>query len=145
MKSRRMVLCSVALLAVTCGLPISGSVGAMAGPPASPLVMLDYTWSGLGDDDDWDHFCNWNSGLTCPGEGAPPDGTDDDATFPGNGGTAWAVDLVTEEIGDLTIEENVDFGVVSGTPTLEVNELVIDASSGDVSVSVVSAATIKTP
>lgn len=144
MKSRRMVLCSVALLALACGLAISGAVGATAGPPASPLVMLEYTWTGLGNDDLFDHWCNWDT-TGCPSEGVPPDGTDDNATIPAstdNPAVAWSIDLTGDTIGDLTLEESVNFGAGNVTPTLDVQKLVIDAASGEITLTIGESAEI---
>ena len=45
-------------------LAISALPGAAAAPPAAPLLMLEYTWTGLGNDDDFDHWCNWDTTNT---------------------------------------------------------------------------------
>lgn len=147
MKSQRTIRI-LAVAAVALSLTISGNTSnaRAVGPPASAFRVLEFEWTGLGNDDDFDHWCNWDT-TGCPSEGDPPDGTGDNATIPGNSGSTWTIDLVTQSLGDLTIDEDVDFGAVSGSVTLTVNELVIDGgtSTSIVSVSVDGNATIVTP
>ncbi|GMU38648.1 MAG: hypothetical protein KJ057_16580 [Phycisphaerae bacterium] len=89
------------------------------------LLGASFTWTGNGGDDAWSTTANWFSAgcAFCF-----PDDTGDDALIPSG---SWTVDLVDgagdpdEEIDDLTIEGDVDFGVVSGSPTLKVDSLTI--------------------
>ena len=120
------------------------ALGALAGG----VLAENFTWTGVAaglGNAGFGEDCNWHPGPTCVWPDRYPDGTDDNAKFPPNLFVAWTVDLITETIGDLTIEENVDFGSASGSVTLEVNQLVIDGSTGDVTVSADSDATIKSP
>lgn len=138
MRSRSKVLWSAALLTVACGLaaaPWLSSAG------ASPMMMLTvFTWTGNASaNSDWDDISNWDEPVDYPST------TDDEAVFPGNAASLWSVDLTSETIGELTVEENVDFDCTAPGATLEVDKFVIDATSTYVSVSVCSGATIKTP
>ena len=139
MKSRRMVLCSVALLTVAGGLAISGSA-----PPstaAGPAMLADYTWTGAGPGDLWSQQCNWTFPPVCGID--YPDGTDDNARFPVNThDPSWAVDLTTETIGDLTIEANVDFDSASGFPCLEPAKLVVDGTDAAITLTMSGNASI---
>ncbi len=94
-------------------------------------IGATFVWTDAGSGHNWATPANWNlnSGY--------PDGTDDNAVFPPNGGTPWLVTLIGEEIGTLTIEENLTTGFVFTVPTiLTVNEFIIDASEGDVDVTI---------
>ena len=126
MRSCRMVLGSVALLTVALGLAISGS--APTAPAAASFIRVEWTWSGADQSDSWRPDCNWHPLPTCQDAKNFPDDTGDNATILpdiDNPAAGWSIDLTSATIGDLRIEENVDFGVVSGAPTLDVQQLVI--------------------
>ena len=117
MRSRRMVLCSVALLAVAVGL---------AAPPllssAAAALMVRgpvFIWTDGGSGHAWNVVANWDFGVGYPSS------TAHGAVFPSVDLSPWAVDLTTETIGQLTIEGNVDFDTAGGTPTLDIQRLVI--------------------
>ncbi len=126
MRSRRIVLCSVALLTVALGL---------AAPPllsrASAALMVRgpvFIWDQGAATDAWDDEVNWL------GDSGYPSSTAHGVEFDDNSGTAWTVDVTAETIGQLYIEENVHFTGQSGTPTLTVDTLIIDATAAAVTV-----------
>ena len=148
MKSRRTIqIVTAAVIAIALTAAIGGNQGnaRAAGPPALAFRLLEFEWTGLGNDDDFDHWCNWDT-AGCPSEGDPP-GSADNVTIPGNSGSTWSIDLVTQSVTNMTLKEDVDFGAVSGSVTLTVDELVIDAgtSASVVSVTADANATIVTP
>ncbi len=122
MKSRRMVVSGLMLFAMMGGLTLAGS--APTSLAAAPAMLAEFTWTGEAGDDLFSSHCNWHPGETCSFTDPVP-GDGDNATFPTNGGTAWAVDLVTVTIDNLTLEEDVDFGLVDAARTLTVDKLVI--------------------
>lgn len=66
-----------------------------------------FTWTGSGGNDLWSNHDNWDHPGGCLS--CWPDDATDDAKIPTNGST-WAIDLITETIDDLTIEDDVTFG-----------------------------------
>ena len=139
MKSQRVFRVSIAaaligVASLTVGGLLAGSVPASSFA-AAPAMLVQWTWTGNGGDDRWVSDCNWQPPGICTDAGFP-DGTDDNATFPTNGASAWAVDLVDEEIGDLTIKESVNFGAASGTPTLDVKKLSIVGSGEQITITI---------
>ena len=131
------MLLTVTAVGVLAGGLLAGSVPASSASSVAPAMLAEWTWFGTAGptDTSWQRDCNWTTSI-CSTGGPYPDDTGDNATFPTNGGTAWAVDLTTEAIGDLTIEEDVDFGAASGTPTLDVEKLLIDADAGEVTITI---------
>jgi hypothetical protein len=104
------------------------------------LVALgaDFTWTGQDIPAGWDSVGNWDL------QSGYPDGTDDNAIFPDNGGTPWDVILIDEEIGDLTIEESVNFDADGGTALRFEGTLVIDGTNQEIVVTLSSDAGITT-
>ncbi|MCH7871908.1 MAG: hypothetical protein IID33_09435 [Planctomycetes bacterium] len=132
MKSRRMVVSGLMLFTMMGGLALAGS--APTSLAAAPAMLAEFTWTGAAGDDLLLSHCNWHPGETCSFTDPVP-GAGDNATFPTNGGTAWAVDVETVMIDDLTLNEDVNFGAVSGAPTLTVdNKLVINGGSASVTI-----------
>ena len=132
-------------LAVGVSVAISAMAATAAAWPAASFMRASYTWSGADPTDEWKPDCNWHPGPICSDDGEDyPDGTDDDATFPTNGGTTWDVELIDETIGDLTILESVTFTSPSGVPvTMEVTKLVITGGTSSDTTVQMSGATIK--
>ncbi len=99
---------------------LAGSVPVSSASSAAPAMLVEWTWYGTGgpSDNSWDLDCNWTTSI-CSSGGPYPDDAGDNATFPDNSGTAWAVDLTTETIGDLELNEDVDFDGSAGTVTLK--------------------------
>jgi hypothetical protein len=92
-----------------------------------------FVWNDAGSGHGWSTPANWNlnSGY--------PDGTDDDAVFPANGATPWAVNLIPKQIGHLTVKETTAFGVGLSPqdPTiLSVASFTIEGADGDVVVTI---------
>lgn len=128
MKSRRMVLWSAALLAAACGLAAAPLLSSVS---AAPMVEVPlYGWTDKDPvNSNWVDEDNWQ------GPSGYPSLTVDAADFPFSAGTIWAVDLTTDEtIGSLAIRNSVDFNGDSGTPTLTVNSLFLDAADGAITV-----------
>ena len=103
---------------------------------ATGALAVNYTWTGSGSTNSFSDCCNWEQ-ITEPCTGNYPDGTDDNALFPWNAAGAWAVDLIEESIGDLTIEGNVDFNVQvdPNLPfTLTVTRLKIEPTTGNIEI-----------
>ena len=126
MNSQRMfrVLIAAALIggaSLAAGGLLAGSVPASSA--AAPAMLTAFTWSGAGGDEAWANHCNWHPGPACSVAGPYPDDAGDHPTFPDNSGTAWAVDLTAETIGDLEIREDVDFDGPAGTATLKCNQV----------------------
>lgn len=109
---------------------------------ATMVLGQSYYWTGNGVDDDWSNNENWDCRGTCfcfQGDCGYPDDTGDDAWIPSTAGP-FQVDLITEVIDDMTIDNDVDFGSETGSPvTLTVDSLTI---CGD-SVVTITGATIK--
>jgi hypothetical protein len=100
------------------------AIAALSVAVAASALGATYLWTGNGADPDWDTPGNWWSPCgTC----YPDDGTDD-AVFPDDACSWGTVELVTETIGDLSIVADVDFRADSGTPTLTVDRIVVDAT-----------------
>ena len=99
---------------------LAGSVPASSASSAAPAMLTEWTWFGTGgpSDNSWDLDCNWTTSI-CSTGGPYPDDVNDNPTFPDNSGTAWAVDLTAETIGELRILEHVDFDGPAGTATLK--------------------------
>ena len=97
-----------------------------------------FTWTGGGNDDYWDNGDNWES----IGGGSYPDDTNDDAIIPytANG---WAVELITEEIDDLSINASVGLSPVGTSATLTVDSLTIGASNAESVITISGSAEIK--
>ena len=126
------VLTAAAMIGVA-SLAISGSAPTPAAAAATAM-LAEFTWTGDATDNLLLSHCNWHPGPTCSLSDPVP-GAGDNATFPTNGGTAWAVDVETVMIDDLTLNEDVNFGAVSGAPTLTVdNKLVINGGSASVTI-----------
>ena len=124
-------------------LAISALPGAAAAPPAASLMRAEFTWTGgEAGSDSWKPDCNWNPPQTCLEADIYPDGTNDTATFPWKTTGAWDCDLITEEIGDLTIEGNVDFDTDGGTVTLNAAKLIISPTTGDIEITMTGTAKI---
>ena len=102
-------------------------------------LAWDYEWTG-DVNSDWNNADNWKeSGL----EGYPDD-TGDDAKFP-ESARRYDVNLITEEIDDLSIFNSYNFTASSGSPMLEVDSLSIStADVEDTVVVTISGATIVT-
>ena len=103
-----------------------------------------YTWTGADPGTDtWRSDQNWTT-LIC-GIGVPcyPNTVNDDATIP-VGTPPWTVDLTTETIDDLRIEESVDFGAADADPILNVDSLTIVGGAGPVTVTISGGAKIQT-
>jgi hypothetical protein len=66
-----------------------------------------FTWTGNGGDDDWDTCGNWDACSQVP---TYPGSSNDDATISGT----YDVDLINEEIDDLTVSGTVVFGDAAG-------------------------------
>jgi hypothetical protein len=106
-----------------------------------------YTWSNNGDDHAWDTPATWVHNLDAP---KYPDSASDDPVIPEdpndpNYPDGWIVDLIDiSALGDMTIEGSVVFGDADpndpNEPTIHPNSLVIDASAGDVVVTISDAA-----
>ena len=101
---------------------------------AGLMMGANFVWDGGGVNSLWSTVQNWDC-LTEPC--AYPDGTNDNAKIPFTSG-GYTVDLITEQIGTLTIEGDVDFG--GGNVTLDVATYTIDATESAVDVDVVMAA-----
>lgn len=83
----------------------------------------------------WNTCSNWTLLAGRPAACYPSVGNDD-AIIP-DGGSTWSVDLVTVTIDDLTIEDSVDFGAVSGTPVLTVDSVTISGGTTTTTVATV--------
>ena len=131
MRSQRIFrVLTVAALIGGASLAISGSAPAAA----ATALLAEFTWTGDATDDLLLSHCNWHPGPTCSLTDPVP-GAGDNATFPTNGGTAWAVDVETVTIDDLTLDEDVNFGAVSGAPTLTVDsKLLINGGSASTTI-----------
>ncbi len=103
---------------------LAGSVPASFASVAAPTMLVEWTWYGTGgpSDNSWDLDCNWTTSI-CSTGGPYPDGVNDNPTFPANGGTAWAVDLTAETIGNLELKEDVDFDGPAGAAALKCNKV----------------------
>lgn len=103
---------------------LAGSVPASSASVAAPAMLVEWTWFGTvgPTDTSWARDCNWTESI-CSTGGPYPDDANDHPTFPDNSGTAWAVDLTAETIGDLEILEDVDFDGPAGTATLKCNQV----------------------
>ena len=134
MKSRRMVVSGLMLFTMMGGLALSGS--APTSLAAAPAMLAAFTWTGADSGIRWDSGCNWHPAPSCSDVDPYPDDTGDNATFPWNSGVAWACDLVGEDIGNLTLEGNVDFDTAGGTVTLGLAKLTIAPTQGDVEITV---------
>jgi hypothetical protein len=109
-----------------------------------------WTWVDGGADHDWDTCRNWVSQL----DACYPSSSGDDPLIPDEPNDpdypdGWIVDLIEiSALGDMTIEGSVVFGNGDpnepNVPTIHPNSLVIDASAGDVVVTI-SDATISVP
>ncbi|MCG3126114.1 MAG: hypothetical protein CHACPFDD_00944 [Phycisphaerae bacterium] len=109
---------------------------------SSLALATDFSWIAGEPDDDWDTCANWvASGLASP---CYPDDAGDNAEIAYSGST-WTVNLINESIGRLTIGGNVDFGSAGGTPALEVDVVVVDASNGDVTLTISGATLTNAP
>ena len=87
----------------------------------------------------------WNKSViwyTIVPDGWPDDLNDDAIIHYTEDPEEWCVDLVTVTIDDLSIDGNVTFGAVSGTPTLTVDSLIIGNADHDVTVQIGEDATI---
>lgn len=93
---------------------------------AAASLATNFIWTGLDASNSWNQSDNWSSSAL----GEFPDGADDDVSIPANGVAVWAIDLTTETVGDITINASVDFGAVSGTPTLQTDYFVMCAPVG---------------
>ena len=82
-----------------------------------------WEWDGSGGTDSWSLCPNWTVLAGMPQVCYPSTGNDD-VIIP-TAGSAWDVDLITDTIDDLTIEDDVNFGADSGTPTLTVDSFSI--------------------
>ncbi|HNQ22431.1 MAG TPA: hypothetical protein PKK06_04990 [Phycisphaerae bacterium] len=103
------------------GVLIFASVGAVC------LGAL-YTWTGGGQDDNWDTSANWST----YGQRPYPSTTSDDAVFPYDQ-NGWAVNLTTEQIDDLSISADTEFqaggGGGGGWVTLTADTVTISGTS----------------
>lgn len=88
-------------------------------------LAATFYWTGGGVDDDWDTTDNWTS-MSCTL--CYPDDTGDDAYFTDDQCDWGTVELVTDEIGDLSIISDVDFRADTGTPTLTVDRIVVSGT-----------------
>lgn len=101
-----------------------------------------YWWKGQGLDGDWDTCGNWTywGSYNCFAGSCA-----DDAIIPecSPGPCVWAIDLVDEEVDDLTIFGDVDFdSATGGQVTLGVDTLTI---VGPATVTISNDATILAP
>jgi len=110
--------------------------GAMA-TIAGAAYANTYIWDGAGANDYWDNSANWDP-LVIPG--TYPNADTDDAIIPATGGP-HDVQLITEQIDDLTITGSVDLTPKSGTPTLTLDTLTISGGTSG-TVAAISGATI---
>ena len=102
-------------------------------------LATTFTWTGEGADDDWTTCDNWE----IIGQNACYPSLTGDDIYIWEDGSPWDIDLVTEEVDDMYILGDVDFGVESGTPTLTVDQLTLQAPD-DAAMSVtISGATIR--
>ena len=123
MRPKRMFrVLTVAALIGGASLAISGS--APASSAAAPAILAQFTWTGDAADDLFLSHCNWHPGETCSFTDPVP-GAGDDAIFPTNGGTAWAVDLVSVTIGSLGVHESINFDGVGAAATLKCTDFVV--------------------
>ncbi|TWT45522.1 hypothetical protein RAS1_19480 [Phycisphaerae bacterium RAS1] len=102
---------------------------AAAGTAATALGA-SFTWTG-GHGSNWTDCGSWSyTGLP---SSCYPSTKSDDVTIPvRQGGGGWTIDLVNiDQVDDITIFESVDFGPVSGTPTLKCDTLTIEASNAE--------------
>ncbi len=109
------------------------------GAPAMIALAVSFTWVGNGADDHWDTTANWQSAgcASCY-----PDDANDTATIDVHNAD---VDLVNEEISDLTIADSVTFGDADGNnPTLCVTGLTITGDTGGTEVEIKQQAAIET-
>ncbi len=109
---------------------------------ASGLCLgATFTWTAGGGDDYWSSGENWRKiGI---GACSYPCTTSDDATIPYDA-AGYTVDLLTEEIDDLTILASVEFSAIIPAQTLTVDSLTLSASSAAITVEI-SGATISVP
>ncbi len=110
---------------------------------AALCLGATFTWTGEGLDYDWDTCDNW-AAVGIPPQCYPSTESDDAAIPYTEGG--WTINLIEEQIEDLTIQGSVDFYPAS-TPalrTLWVESLTIDAGSADTVVTISSDARITT-
>ena len=112
---------------------------------AALCLAASFTWVGQGEDEDydWDTCDNW-AAVGIPPQ-CYPSTESDDATIPYTEG-GWTINLIDEQIEDLTIEGSVDFYPAStpGLRRLQVESLTIDAGSADTVVTISSDAKITT-
>lgn len=94
-----------------------------------------YLWTAGGVTDYWDNNSNWTPILT---PGTHPNASTDDAIISNTSG-GDDVELITEDIDDLTISDDVNFTPKSGSPTLTVDRFSISGA-----VVTISGATIET-
>ena len=107
---------------------------------ATLALAATYTWIGEGADDDWDTCENWEPSVVNP---CYPANRGGDATIPSTEGT-WAVDLISVQIDDLTINGSVTFGAAEDGPTLCVDSVTIGSNTADVTATVTDVARIET-
>ena len=112
---------------------------------AAGMMRTGFTWTGVaagGGNAAFNAHCNWHSGPFCLDPPIYADDTCDTATFPWKTTGAWDCGLITEEIGNLTIEGNVDFDTDGGTVTLNAAKLIISPTTGDIEITMTGTAKI---
>jgi hypothetical protein len=119
------LLCKQSLLGI---LAFAACVAAPAG-----FMRANFTWDGGGTTDSFSDGCNWGAADPC---GPYPDDTGDDATFPWKTTGAWACDLTSEQIRDMTIEGSVYFDDGGDDVELSVTRLYIEPTEGDIEITV---------
>ena len=99
-----------------------------------------YTWTAGAANDYWDSNSNW-SPFSLPG--TYPNSTSDDAViYSTNNGDD--IQLINEDIDDLTISDDVSFTPKSGTVSLSVDSITISGSSSGVTATMSGTASIYT-
>lgn len=135
MKSRRVVICSVMLLTVACGLAVPPLLSS-----ASAALMLRgpvYEWTDGAANTNWSDAANWTGAIGYPSTSAHG------AILPYNSGTKWTVTKnVTVTIAQLKVLENVD---LPGGQTVTANQLIFDSTDGDIEMTVLGGSLIGNP
>jgi hypothetical protein len=108
---------------------------------AAACLGASFTYTDHSGDHDWTTCDNWT--YSGPAMTCYPSTPGDDVLLPAANGP-YTCELISETIDDLTLEHNVTFRALSGTPTLAVDVLVLQAQDENELVITISGATITT-
>lgn len=98
----------------------------------------DFEWEHLASSRKWESCSNWVATASPPPAACYPSVSGDNAYFP-HGSQSWGdVHLVnSQSIGNLYISGNVIFVPQTSSRTLTTDNLVLDASAGDLEIQVI--------